>query len=156
MALVIHGVREYRPTTHEDDRGSLCELYSQSWNFDDIPMVHAYLVTVRPGRVKGWALHEDQVDRYFFACGSAKLVLYDARNGSPTYGLVTEKVYSESNRALVSVPPGIYHAVECVGSADALLFNIPSDPYNYEAPDKLTLPLENDVIPYSFAPRRGY
>lgn len=152
----IDGVTFFYPTTHQDERGSLCEMYSQAWNFDDIPMVHAYLVTVRPGRVKGWALHQKQIDRYFFALGSVKLVLYDDRKTSPTYKMVNELYFSEINRALVSVPPGIYHAVENVGLTDALSFNIPSEPYNYEDPDKLVLPLENDLIPYSFAPRRGY
>ena len=156
VAPVIDGVREAHPTTHEDERGSLCEIYSDNWGFDDLPMVHAYLVTVRPGRVKGWAVHDNQVDRYFFCSGSTRLVLYDGREGSPTHGMVTSKVYSEVKRTLVSVPPGVFHAVECVGLTDSLLFNIPSAPYNYEKPDKRTLPLDNDLIPFRFTRATGY
>lgn len=156
VADVIYGVREYCPPTHVDERGSLCELYSDAWGFDELPMVHAYAVTVRPGKVKGWACHQTQVDRYFFFSGECKLVLYDAREDSPTFGLVTEKVYNETKRTLVSVPPGIFHAVEGVGPTDALLFNIPSHTYNYEQPDKIVCPLDTPDIPYTFEKSTGY
>jgi dTDP-4-dehydrorhamnose 3,5-epimerase len=156
VALTIDGVKIFYSTTHQDDRGTLCEVYSRSWEFDDVPLVHAYLVTIRPGKVKGWAIHSEQIDRYFFVNGSVKLVLFDDRECSPTKGLVREHYFSEMNRALVSVPPGISHAVENVGQSDALMFNIPSEPYHYECPDKKLLPLENSIIPYSFSPRRGY
>lgn len=156
LAPAIEGVREISPPTHQDERGSLCEIYSDSWGFDAHPMVHAYLVTVRPGRVKGWAVHMNQTDRYFFCSGSTRLVLYDGRAESPTAGLVTQTVYSEINRTLVSVPPGVYHAVEGLGPGDSLLFNIPSAVYDYAAPDKLTLPLENDVIPFRFERATGH
>jgi dTDP-4-dehydrorhamnose 3,5-epimerase len=152
----IAGVLVRQSVTHEDDRGSLCEVYGAQWGFDDLPLVHAYMVTVRPGRVKGWAVHDEQVDRYFFVSGSTKLVLYDGRAESPTHGLVTVSYFSETNRSLVLVPPGVYHAVEAIGATDSLLFNIPSRPYVHDDPDKHTLPLDNDLIPYSFAPSRGY
>jgi dTDP-4-dehydrorhamnose 3,5-epimerase len=155
IAPRIAGVQIHHPPTHQDDRGTLCEIYNQAWAFDDIPLVHAYLVTVRPGKVKGWAVHGQQVDRYFFCSGSLKLVLYDGRDDSPTKGMINELYFSELNRGIVLVPPGIFHAVENVGITDGLLFNLPSEPYRYEAPDKKTLPLENDLVPYSFAPRRG-
>ncbi|HNA04332.1 MAG TPA: dTDP-4-dehydrorhamnose 3,5-epimerase family protein [Rhodocyclaceae bacterium] len=156
VAPLIDGVKIHHPVTHQDERGTLCEVYSRSWKFDDVSMVHAYLVTVRPGKVKGWAIHHVQIDRYFFVSGTLKLVLYDARKDSPTRGMINEFYFGELNRALVSVPPGIYHAVENVGTVDGLMFNIPSEPYRYEAPDKSLLPLENDVIPYSFALNRGH
>lgn len=73
VAQIIDGVKIKQTVTHQDERGSLGEIYNQSWNFDDVPMVHAYFVTIRPGRVKGWAIHEHQIDRYFFAMGLLSL-----------------------------------------------------------------------------------
>ncbi len=156
VAQIIHGVKVYYPKTQQDERGTLCEIYSKSWDFDNMPMVHAYLVTVRPGKVKGWAVHTNQTDRYFVVTGSLKLVLFDSRASSPTHQLINELYFSELNRALISVPPEIYHAVENVGLVDALMFNIPSEPYNHANPDKYILPLENDMIPYRFDLNRGH
>ena len=105
--------------------------------------------------IKGWAIHYRQIDRYFFYSGSLKLVLYDARESSPTHGMINELYFSETNRSLVTVPPGIYHAVENVGTTEALMINFPSEPY-HEDPDKHTLPLKNDVIPYRFDKSSDY
>jgi dTDP-4-dehydrorhamnose 3,5-epimerase len=154
---MIEGVKVRPSVTQQDHRGSLCEIYMPSWGFDDVPLVSAYVVTTRPGQVKGWALHERHVDRYFFFAGVLKLVLYDGRLDSPTHGMINELVFSEVNRSLVSVDPGIYHAVQNIGRVDGLMFNLPSEPYDYEHPDKLTLPLDTDQIPYVFTTgARGY
>ena len=156
VASSIDGVEVFYPVTHEDERGSLCEIYNQAWGFDDIPMVHAYAVTVRRGKVKGWACHSNQVDRYFFFAGTAKLVLFDARADSPTSGMVTEQTFSPIRRALVSAPPGVFHAVGNVGDDEVVLFNLPSKPYNYETPDKITLPIDSPDIPYRFDNLTGH
>jgi len=150
IAPMIDGILVRQQVTQQDHRGTLTEIYSPHWGFDDIPLVFIYAVTTRPGMIKGWAVHYRHVDRYFFYSGSLKLVLYDARETSPTRGMITELYFSETNRSVVSVPPGVYHAVQNVGTTEALMLNLPSEPYRHEDPDKYTLPLENDVIPYHF------
>ena len=156
IAPMIDGVTIQRPRTQQDERGSLCEIYHPAWSFDDIPIPAAYMVTVNVGRVKGWAIHEKQTDRYFFSHGQIKLVLFDNRESSPTYRMLNELYFGSVNRALVSVPPGIFHAVENTGWEEAVLFNIPSEAYNHENPDKRTLPLDNELIPYIFGNSSGY
>jgi dTDP-4-dehydrorhamnose 3,5-epimerase len=156
VATRIDGVKIHQQVTQQDERGTLTEIYSPYWEFDALPLVFLYTVTVRPGKAKGWAVHHDQVDRYFFFQGAIKLVLYDDRADSPTYRLVNELYFSEINRSLVLVPPYVYHAVQNVGTTDALLINLPSEPYRHNDPDKYTLPLNNDLIPYTFEPVIGY
>jgi dTDP-4-dehydrorhamnose 3,5-epimerase len=150
IAPMIQDVRVHAQVTQQDERGTLTELYSPFWGFDDIPLVFMYAVTVHPGKVKGWAVHTEKVDRYFFYQGSLRLVLYDDRVDSPTRGMVNDLYFSETNRSLVLVPPGIYHAVQNVGTTDGLMLNMPSHPYRHENPDKHTLPLDNDLIPFRF------
>lgn len=58
VAPLIDGVKVHRPLTQQDERGTLCELYHPAWAFDDIPIPAIYIVTIRPGWVKGWAVHE--------------------------------------------------------------------------------------------------
>src|SRR4051812_2167400 len=147
---LIDGVQIHQQVTQQDHRGTLTELYSPFWNFDNIPLVFMYTVTVRPGKVKGWAVHYNQIDRYFFYQGTLKLVLYDDRSESPSYRMINELYFSEVNRSLVLVPTHVYHAVENVGTVEGLLISLPSEPYHHEDPDKYTLPLVNDLIPYRF------
>jgi dTDP-4-dehydrorhamnose 3,5-epimerase len=149
----IHGVKVHPQPTQQDERGSLVEIYSPFWSFDDVPLVYAYAVTVRPGWVKAWALHERHIDRYFFIAGKLKLVLYDDRKDSPTRGLLTVSYFSETNRSLVSIPPLVYHGIENVGSTEGLLISLPSEPYDHANPDKYVLPANNDLIPYRFEAR---
>jgi dTDP-4-dehydrorhamnose 3,5-epimerase len=149
----IAGIKVHQPPTQQDERGTLFEIFSPHWGFDSHPLVYAYAVTVRPGAVKGWALHEQHVDRYFFIAGTSKLVLYDSRPNSPTRGMVTVNFYSELNRSLVSVPPLVYHAVENVGTTESLFVSFPSEPYNHGNPDKYVLPPDSDLIPYKFVAR---
>jgi len=52
------------------------------------PVVHAYGITIRPGRIKGWGMHKLQTDRYAIVNGSVRVVLFDGRSESPTQGLI--------------------------------------------------------------------
>ena len=148
VAPRIEGVCVRPAITHPDERGSVCEIVSEGW--DDNPIVHVYEITIRPGVVKGWVKHELQDDRLFTAAGSMRIVLYDDREGSPTRGLVTQNCFDDHSRALLTIPAGVWHAVENVGISDAQLVNSPTRTYNHEEPDKWDLPLDTELIPFSF------
>lgn len=150
---LIAGVRIRRATTHEDDRGTVCEMFSEQWDFDESPLVYAYQVTIRPGKIKGWVIHYEQDDRLFFSDGSVQIVLYDARRDSPTHGTINEFCFGTYNRALLLVPRGVYHALRNIGEHDALFMNFPTRPFNHADPDKYRLPPDTDAIPYRFTDR---
>ena len=145
---LIDGVELRRAPTHADERGTLTEIVDLRWEFTDDPLVYAYLVTIRPGQVRGWALHLVQNDRLFAYAGVLRIVLYDARTDSETYGRLNIFHLGDHDRALVSIPAGVYHAVQNVGDEVAMFINLPSQPYQHDDPDKYRLPLDNDVIPY--------
>jgi dTDP-4-dehydrorhamnose 3,5-epimerase len=156
LAPLIDGVvvRYQRPI--EDRRGEVVEVYRPSWGVHDDPLVYVYQVRLRPGAIKGWAIHEHQDDRLFFVTGTVRWGLYDDRSGSPTRGLVNDLVFSERNAALLIVPRGVYHAVRNIGTTDAIFINMPTRPYEHEAPDKLRLPLKNALIPFDFDDGPGW
>jgi dTDP-4-dehydrorhamnose 3,5-epimerase len=147
---LIGGVRIRAATTLPDERGTLCEMYSCAWGFDDAPLVYVYQVTIRPQQIKGWVVHREQEDRLFVGQGTLKIVLYDDRADSPTYHLLNEIYLSEHNRGLIRIPRGVYHALQNVGITDVLFVNFPTQPYQHADPDKYRLPLNNDLIPYDF------
>jgi dTDP-4-dehydrorhamnose 3,5-epimerase len=150
---LIDGVKLRRPPTHADERGTICEVYDLRWGFTDDPLVYVYHVTIRPGQARGWVVHLKQNDRLFAYAGVLRIVLYDARTDSSTHGRVNVFHLGGHDRALLSIPAGVYHAVQNVGEHEGAFINLPSRPYEHEDPDKYRLPLDNDVIPYRLSIR---
>jgi len=148
---LVEGVDVRRARTHADERGTLCEIFDSRWGFTDDPLVYAYLVTIRPGQVRGWVVHREQTDRLFVYAGVIRIVLYDARTESDTFRRLNVFHFGDHDRALVSIPAGVYHALQNVGDREGAFVNLPSQPYRHDDPDKYRLPLENDIIPYRFS-----
>ena len=104
-------------------------------------------VTIRPGQVRGWVRHQRQDDRVFIAAGSARIVLYDARDHSPTRGEVNVLLLGSQRRAVFTIPAGVYHAFENIGPDEVAFIDMPNHPFDPEHPDTARLPLDNSVIP---------
>jgi dTDP-4-dehydrorhamnose 3,5-epimerase len=62
------------------------------------------------------------------------------------------------NPGLVVIPPGIYHGWQNIGDDEAMIVSMPSQLYNYDAPDRWELlwdsPDAQAMIPYKW-PYRG-
>lgn len=147
---LIDGVQIRPAVTHVHEDGSITEIFNPAWGFHAEPMVYLYQFSVTARRIRGWVVHYLQSDRIFVSQGKVKIVLFDDRPQSPTYKMINEIFLSEHNRALVSYPPHIYHAIENIGDKDALMINFPTRPYDHNNPDKYRLPLVNEKIPYKF------
>lgn len=147
-----HGVTVRELVLHTDDRGAVMEMYDPRWGWHPDPLVFTYFFTIRPGWAKGWGMHKLHEDRHCLLNGEMKLVLYDSREESPTFGLVSEIYLTEKRRCLVNIPAGIWHADENIGTVDLLTVNFPTIQYDHKSPDKYRLPLHTDLIPYRFHP----
>jgi dTDP-4-dehydrorhamnose 3,5-epimerase len=156
IAPRIHGVEISYLRPQEDDRGELCEVWTAARDPLGIPVVHVYMVTIRPGTIRGWVMHAHQHDRIFIQQGRLRVGLYDARPDSPTHGMLNVMTFSDHNRALLVYPPGVWHGIQNVGEHEAVFLNLPTRAYNYEDPDKFRLPITNDLIPFAFEERRGW
>ena len=144
----IEGVRVRPAVVHSDERGTLTEVLDPRWQLDDKPLVYVYQVTIRVGQTKCWVVHFEQDDRLFFDDGAVKVVLYDARKASSTFGLVNELFFGSATRALLRIPVGVFHAVVNIGESEVRFVNCPTRPYRHANPDKARLPLDTDAIPY--------
>ena len=156
VSPLIEGVVIQSSTTHEDDRGTLCEIMSPHRLPHPAPLVYVYQFTIRPGKIKGWHSHHLHDDRIFISQGHVKVVLYDNRSDSPTFGVVNELFRTEQDRTVMVIPAHVFHAHENIGATDALFISMPTRPYNHAAPDVYRLPIDTDQIPYSFKDRRGW
>ena len=73
------------------------------------------------------------------------------REGSPTGGEVNEFFIGDQHPLLVQIPPRVLHGFKGVGTEEALVVNIPSEPYNPQQPDEYRLPPNEASIPYNWA-----
>lgn len=156
IAPIIEGVSVRYAITQPDERGSITEVFDPRWAISTDPMVYLYEFTIRPSTIKGWIKHFDQTDRVFLQRGAVRFVLYDDRPDSPTYQMINQFTLTEQNRGMLLYPAGVFHALENVGSTDAVLLNMPTRPYNHQDPDKYRIPLVNDLIPFKFSNPKGW
>lgn len=137
-----------------DERGRLMEILR---NDDKIfrKFGQVYLTTAYPGVVKGWHYHKVQYDHFVCVGGAMKLVLYDARKSSSTYKEINEFFMGAHNPILVQIPPLVYHGFKAVGNEEALLINIPTEPYDYKKPDEFRVSPHSKEVPYDWSHKDG-
>lgn len=144
-----------RLSPHVDHRGGLTAVLDVRDPFWGEPVVYAYEITINPGRIKGWGMHEKQTDRYFTSSGSVRVVLFDGRDGSPSAGTLVELHFSELNPGLVSIPPRVWHAAHNWGDMTARVINFPTRAYDSDDPDKFRIDPHAGVIPFDWQLRDG-
>jgi dTDP-4-dehydrorhamnose 3,5-epimerase len=151
---LLEGVqfRPTRPVPHED--GHLTEVARASWDLLDKPIVQVHITTTFAGRIRAWGLHPLGTDRLFVVAGLVRLVVFDGRKDSPTFGRLGEFTASEKNPGLLIVPPNLYHGWKNIGNTEAIIINMPERMYDYAQPDALDLPWDSEVasriIPYKW------
>lgn len=144
---MIDGVRVKELRFIPDERGRLIEiLRADDGLFQKFGQV--YMTTAYPGVVKAWHGHRIQTDHIACIKGTVKLVLYDDREGSGTYHEFNEFLIGEADPKLVQIPNFLWHGFKNIGSDEALVINIPTEPYNHNNPDELRRPLSE--IPYDW------
>ena len=152
--MVIEGVKVRQLRFIPDERGYLMEILRSDWEeFERFGQV--YVTAGYPGAVKGWHYHKFQTDHFVCIHGMAKVVLYDRREGSPTYGEVNEFFIGERNPCLIKIPSGVVHGFKGVGEDVALIVNVPTELYDYSQPDEYRLPHDTDEIPYDWTLQHG-
>jgi dTDP-4-dehydrorhamnose 3,5-epimerase len=142
----IEGVefRPTRPVPHDD--GHMTEIARKSWDIIKSEIVQVHVTTTLPGRVRAWGLHRLGSDRLFVVAGLVKIVVFDGRNSSPTFGKINEFTLSDRNPGLLVIPPDLYHGWKNIGTTEAAIINMPDRMYDYENPDALDLPWDSEAV----------
>ncbi len=152
MKSTIEGVVVKPLKKIQDERGCIYHmLRSDDPIFEKFGEI--YFSSVHPGVVKGWHIHEKMTLNYAVIKGNIKLVLYDAREGSPTKGNIMEIVMGQDNYCLVKVPPMVWNGFRGVGDETSIVANcatIPHDPDEIKRMDPNT-----DKIPYDWKIKHG-
>jgi len=109
-----------------------------------------YLTTAYPGVVKGWHYHKKQIDHFVVVRGMMKIVLYDARQDSPTYREVNEFFIGDHNQMLLQIPNYVYHGFKCISEHEAIVVNCTTEVYSYNDPDEFRVDPHSHEIPYDW------
>lgn len=151
---MIDGVKVKPLKVIPDERGRLMEILRVD---DDLfeKFGQVYMTTAYPEVIKAWHYHKLQDDHFAVVQGMMKLALYDDREGSPTKGEINEFFMGTHNPILVKIPRGVYHGFKAIGDNEAIVINIPSEPYNREDPDEYRVDPHSDQIPYNWSRKDG-
>lgn len=132
-----------------DERGTIMKM-QQSSDPEFRGFGEVYFSKIYPGVVKGWHMHPRTWLNYCTVSGTIKLVLFDAREDSPTHGELAEIFMGEENYCLVQIPPGVWNGFKCVGTREALVCDVTDRTHEDDEIVRLD-PHDNGLIGYDWA-----
>lgn|SRR5574341_207704 len=145
----IHDVVIKKLVTHCDDRGYLREVLRD----DDKLLTHYGQTTITktyPGVIKAFHWHQSQDDVWYVVSGMARVVMYDRREGSPTFG-ETQVVYAgEDNPVTILIPAGIAHGYQVLGNESVILFYHTTHSYDPKNPDEERIAFDDPQIGFDW------
>ncbi|MBF0554872.1 MAG: dTDP-4-dehydrorhamnose 3,5-epimerase family protein [Nitrospirae bacterium] len=129
----------------EDARGKVMHMLRR-----DSPLFErfgeVYFSVVNPGAVKAWKLHTKMALNLAVPFGKIRIVIYDGRTGSPTFGHVDEFITGDGNYCLVHVPPLVWSGFMGISDSFSILANCATEPHDPAEAEHLNY--DNTRIPY--------
>ena len=149
---MIDGVKIVALLQIADERGKIMHMLKAT-DPHFIKFGEIYFSCAWPGTVKAWHIHKSMTVNNAVISGRAKLVMYDGREGSPTFGELQEVFMGEDNYVLVQIPPGVANGYKAYGDKLVVLANCATEPHD---PDEMSRvdPFSPD-IPYDWSLRNG-
>jgi dTDP-4-dehydrorhamnose 3,5-epimerase len=110
----ISGVVFIEPNVFSDDRGFFVETWRQEWFSGRKEMIQSNRADRQAGSLVGLHYHLHQADYWYVPFGTARVVLHDLRQGSPTEGatICTDLgagADGSHNHGGIYIPPGVAH-----------------------------------------------
>jgi len=143
---VIH--REMRPVI--TGYGYLIEAFRSEWSQANSVVDQIFMSSLSPYAIRAWHAHSETTDRLFVISGRARIVLFDGREGSPTFNVINEFRVAPLRPALLVIPPRVWHGVQNIDAEPLILLNAVDTAYQYESPDHWKVPSDSPQIPYVF------
>lgn len=139
------GVASFLLGRFVDDRGAVLHmLRCDAPHFSRFGEV--YFSETNPGVVKAWKRHQQMTQHFAVPVGEIRLVVYDDRPGSSSFGEVEVFELGRRNYRLVRVPRGLWYGFRCVGESPALMANCSDMPHDPEEAEGI--PTDSQRVPY--------
>jgi len=149
---MIDGVKIIPLRQIPDERGKVMYMLKKT-DPHFIEFGEIYFSVCWPGAIKAWHKHTSMTLNNAAISGRAKLVLYDAREDSPTKGELMELFIGEDNYCLVQIPPGIVNGYKAYGEKPVILANCATEPHRSE--EMIKIDPFNNAIPYDWGLKNG-
>ena len=144
---IISGVEIKELKTHGDERGFFRELIRETDEFFQAGFGQLSHSLVNEGILKAWHYHFKQHQWNYVATGLLRVVLYDYRKDSDTYGKYIEFLTGDGQKPLVyAFPVGVLHGYCCL-EGPVNIFYVTSGVYDLEG-DEARLPSDDPNIKY--------
>jgi len=140
---MIEGVKLIPLRQISDERGKIMHMLKRTDpHFEKFGEI--YFSVAYPGVIKAWHLHTKQIQFYAVISGMIKLVLYDERKDSKTYGELMELFTGEDNYQLIRLPIGVVNGYKTIGVKPAIVANCATEPHDSEEMVRYD-PLDNHI-----------
>lgn len=108
-----------------------------------------YFSEIHPGKIKAWKRHKEQTQNLTVPVQRIRLVIYDARSHSTTFGKISEyELGRPDNYNLIQVPPMLWYGFQALNDQTALIANCADQPHIPGETE--TLSFDSDQIPYQW------
>ncbi len=146
--MPIEGLKIKKVISHHDNRGFFAELIKfGEETFHEIKQT-SYAET-KPGIIKAFHIH-DYWESWCIVKGSAKIVLADIREKSPTKG-EKEVIYVNGKDLLViAIPPNVAHGYEALGNESMGIIYYSAEAYNPDRPVIETIPYDSPLVGFNW------
>jgi len=144
----INGVSSTDLAQISDSRGSVLHML-RSDSEDFVGFGECYFSEVLPGSIKAWKYHNLQIQNIAVPVGHLRLVIYDGRVLSKTYGNLLEfELGRPSAYKRITIPPKLWYGFACIGESPAILVNCANIPHDPSDTEKLEI--SDPLIPYEW------
>ena len=127
--IEIEGVTITKLKKISDHRGSVLPmLRSDSEVFQSFGEI--YFSTIFNSTIKAWHLHKKAVLNYACIKGKVKLILFDDRKKSSSFGKFNEFILSPNDYFLITIPPFIWNGFKGLDKTETIIANCISMPHN--------------------------
>jgi dTDP-4-dehydrorhamnose 3,5-epimerase len=103
------------------------------------------------GTIKAFHWHKKQDDLWFIATGKARVVLYDQRKKSKTYGKTQVILAGADNYKLILIPVGVVHGYQVLSKEPVLVFYHTTECYNPNKLDEFRIAHDDKTINFNWS-----
>lgn len=131
-----------------DERGAVLHMMrSDAPEFTQFG--ECYFSEVLPGAIKAWKRHKIQFQNLAVPIGRIRLVIYDDREHSSSYGKVQVIELGRPDAYMrIKIPPSLWYGFTCVSDMPALIVNCADTPH--DSKESELRPVNDSSIPYSW------